>query len=38
MRIVHFEKVGVPGIAADAGSGWHGLTQRESGFPATLPN
>ena len=37
MRIVHFEKEGVPGIAADDGSGWHGLTERESGFPATLP-
>jgi len=37
MRIVHFEKAGVPGIAADAGSGWHGLTERETGFPGTLP-
>src|SRR5258705_4690604 len=37
MRIVHFEKGGVPGIAADDGSGWHGLTERESGFPGTLP-
>ena len=37
MRIVHFEKEGVPGIAADDGSGWHGLTKRESGFPGTLP-
>src|SRR5271163_2169722 len=37
MRIVHFEKAGVPGIAADDGSGWHGLTARESGFPGTLP-
>jgi acylpyruvate hydrolase len=37
MRIVHFETHGVPGIAADQGSGWHGLTQRESGFPGTLP-
>ena len=37
MRIVHFEKQGVPGIAADEGSGWHGLTQRDSGFPGTLP-
>ena len=37
MRIVHFEKGGVPGIAADDGSGWHGLTRRESGFPGTLP-
>jgi 2-keto-4-pentenoate hydratase/2-oxohepta-3-ene-1,7-dioic acid hydratase in catechol pathway len=35
--IVHFEKAGVPGIAADDGSGWHGLTARESGFPGTLP-
>ena len=37
MRIVHFEKAGVPGIAADDGSGWRGLTERESGFPGTLP-
>ena len=37
MRIVHFETGGVPGIAADEGSGWHGLTQRDSGFPGTLP-
>src|ERR1700734_349798 len=37
MRIVQFEKAGVPGIAADDGSGWHGLTERESGFPGTLP-
>ena len=37
MRIVHFEKEGIPGIAADEGSGWHGLTKRESGFPGTLP-
>jgi acylpyruvate hydrolase len=36
MRIVHFEKEGVPGIAADEGSGWHGLTERETGFPGTL--
>ena len=36
MRIVHFEKDGVPGIAADNGPGWHGLTERESGFPGTL--
>jgi acylpyruvate hydrolase len=36
MRIVNFEKAGVPGIAADDGSGWHGLTERESGFPGTL--
>jgi len=38
MRIVHFEKQGVPGIAVDDGSGWHGLTERDSGFPGTLPN
>jgi 2-keto-4-pentenoate hydratase/2-oxohepta-3-ene-1,7-dioic acid hydratase in catechol pathway len=38
MRIVHFEKAGVPGIAVDDGSGWHGLTERDSGFPGTLPN
>jgi acylpyruvate hydrolase len=37
MRIVNFETVGVPGIAADEGSGWHGLTQRDDGFPGTLP-
>jgi acylpyruvate hydrolase len=37
MRIVHFEKAGIPGIAADAGLGWHGLTAPESGFPGTLP-
>jgi acylpyruvate hydrolase len=37
MRIVNFEKGGVPGIAADNGSGWHGLTEREGGFPGTLP-
>jgi 2-keto-4-pentenoate hydratase/2-oxohepta-3-ene-1,7-dioic acid hydratase in catechol pathway len=37
MRIVHFETDGVPGIAADEGSGWHGLTQRDGGFPGTLP-
>ena len=37
MRIAHFEKGGVPGIAVDNGSGWHGLTRRESGFPGTLP-
>jgi acylpyruvate hydrolase len=38
MRIVHFEKAGDRGIAADEGSGWHGLTERESGFPGTLPD
>src|SRR5579862_8777510 len=37
MRIVNFEARGVPGIAADEGSGWHGLTQRDGGFPGTLP-
>ena len=37
MRIVHFEAGGVPGIAANEGSGWHGLTQRDGGFPGTLP-
>ena len=37
MRIVHFETRGVPGIAADEGSGWHGLTQPDNGFPGTLP-
>ena len=37
MRIVHFETRGVLGIAVDEGSGWHGLTQRDSGFPGTLP-
>jgi acylpyruvate hydrolase len=37
MRILHFEKGGVPGIAADEGSGWHGLTKLESGFPGTPP-
>jgi acylpyruvate hydrolase len=37
MRIVNFETHGVPGIAADEGSGWHGLSQPDSGFPGTLP-
>ena len=37
MRIVHFETDGIPGIAADEGSGWHGLTQHDIGFPSTLP-
>ena len=37
MRIVHFERDGVAGIAADDGSGWHGLMERESGFPGALP-
>ncbi len=38
MRIVHFKKGSVRGIAADDGSGWHGLTESESGFPGTLPD
>jgi acylpyruvate hydrolase len=38
MRIVHFEKGTARGIAADDGSGWRGLTERESGFPGTLPD
>lgn len=38
MRIVHLEKDGIPGIAANDGSGWHGLTERERGFPGTLPH
>ena len=37
MRIVHFETGGVHGIAADEGSGWHGLIEGEGGFPGTLP-
>ena len=37
MRIINFETQGVPGIAADEGSGWHGLTQHDIGFPGTLP-
>jgi 2-keto-4-pentenoate hydratase/2-oxohepta-3-ene-1,7-dioic acid hydratase in catechol pathway len=37
MRIIHFEIGGVPGIAADEGSGWHGLTRRDNGFPGMLP-
>jgi acylpyruvate hydrolase len=37
VRVVNFEKGGVPGIAADDGSGWHGLTELESGFPGALP-
>jgi acylpyruvate hydrolase len=37
MRIIHFEKGGVPGIAANDGSGWHGLTEHENGFPGALP-
>ena len=37
MRIVNFESDGVRGVAADEGAGWHGLTQRDGGFPGTLP-
>jgi acylpyruvate hydrolase len=37
MRIIHFETDGITGIAAEEGSGWHGLTQRDDGFPGTLP-
>jgi len=37
MRIVHFEKGGVSGIAVDDGSGWHDLAAHESGFADTLP-
>ena len=37
MRIIHFETRGAFGIAADEGSGWHGLTSQDSGFPGTLP-
>src|ERR1700726_1575802 len=37
MRIVNFETRGVPGIAADEGSGWHGLSRPDSGFPGPLP-
>ncbi len=37
MRIANFEAHGVPGIAADEGSGWHGLSLPEGGFPGTLP-
>jgi 2-keto-4-pentenoate hydratase/2-oxohepta-3-ene-1,7-dioic acid hydratase in catechol pathway len=32
-----FRKGRRPGIAADDGAGWHGVTERESGFPGTLP-
>jgi acylpyruvate hydrolase len=37
MRLANFEMAGVAGIAMSEGSGWHGLTQRDSGFPGTLP-
>ena len=36
MRIIHFAAGGVLGIAAHEGSGWHGLTQADNGFPGTL--
>ena len=38
MRIIHFKKGNVCGIAADDGSGWHGVTEDESGFPGALPD
>jgi 2-keto-4-pentenoate hydratase/2-oxohepta-3-ene-1,7-dioic acid hydratase in catechol pathway len=38
MRIIHFEQGGVYGIAADDGSGWHGLNEHEDKFPGTLPD
>ena len=37
MRIVNFETRGVPGIAADEGSGWQGLSLSDKRFPGTLP-
>src|SRR5258708_17180591 len=37
MRIINLETGGATGMAADEGSGWHGLTQRDGGFPGTLP-
>ena len=37
MRIVHFETGGLCGIAADEGSGWHGVTRRDPEFPGSLP-
>jgi 2-keto-4-pentenoate hydratase/2-oxohepta-3-ene-1,7-dioic acid hydratase in catechol pathway len=37
MRIAHFETRNVFGIAADEGSGWHGLIQGDDGFPGILP-
>jgi acylpyruvate hydrolase len=37
MRIVHFVANGVPGIAANEGAGWHGMTRGEAEFPGTLP-
>jgi 2-keto-4-pentenoate hydratase/2-oxohepta-3-ene-1,7-dioic acid hydratase in catechol pathway len=38
MRIANFEAHGIPGIAADEGSGWHGFMQPDTGFPGTLPD
>src|SRR5580692_12286431 len=37
MRIAHFETRGAFGIAAEEGSGWHGLTAEDGRFPGTLP-
>jgi acylpyruvate hydrolase len=37
MRIAHFEKDGLPGIAADDGRGWRGGMKHEAGYPGTLP-
>jgi len=38
MRIIHLKTRGCPRkFAVDEGSGLHGLTQRDSGFPGTLP-
>jgi acylpyruvate hydrolase len=38
VRIANFEKNGTPGIAADDGSGWHGVDAQEDDFPGTLPD
>ena len=38
MRVIHFKKGNVCGIAADDSSGWHGVTEDESGFPGALPD
>jgi acylpyruvate hydrolase len=37
MRIANFKMNTVAGIAADDGSGWHGLMQSDPGFPGALP-
>jgi acylpyruvate hydrolase len=37
MRIAHFEKEGLPGIAADDGRGWRGAMEHDARFPGTLP-